>query len=175
MLKTDNNPDGTPMEVFDGLRKTLAANRSQFYLDLASGPFYGFNRPGAKVSQGIIQNWWRQGMMGGAKAHYDGVKAFSETNQTEDLEAIKAPTLIMQGDDDQIVPYRPDSPLQGRRASGQAAREQHAQGLSRLSARHVHDECRRDQFRPARFHPLLTATCGTGLESVPRLPCLRGG
>jgi non-heme chloroperoxidase len=88
MLKTKNNPGGTPIEVLDGLRKVLAANRAQFYLDFASGPFYGFNRPGATMSQGIIQNWWRQGMMGGAKAHYDGIKAFSETDQTEDLKAI---------------------------------------------------------------------------------------
>jgi non-heme chloroperoxidase len=114
MLKTDKNPDGTPIEVFDGFRKALAANRSQFYLDVASGPFYGFNRSGAKVSQGIIQNWWRQGMTGGAKAHYDGIKAFSETDQTEDLKAIKVPTLIMQGDDDQVVPYKDAALLQAK-------------------------------------------------------------
>ena len=95
-----------------GLRAALAANRAQFYLDLASGPFYGFNRPGAKVSQGVINNWWRQGMIGGAKAHYDGIKAFSETDQTEDLKAITVPTLCMQGDDDQIVPYKNASLLQ---------------------------------------------------------------
>ncbi len=112
MLKTDNNPGGTPIEVFDGFRKALAANRSQFYLDVASGPFYGFNRPGAKVSQGVIQNWWRQGMMGGAKAHYEGIKAFSETDQTEDLKAMKVPTLVMQGDDDQVVPYKDAALLQ---------------------------------------------------------------
>jgi non-heme chloroperoxidase len=112
MLKTSNNPSGTPIEVFDGFRKALAANRSQFYLDVASGPFYGFNRAGATVSQGIIQNWWRQGMMGGAKAHYDGIKAFSETDQTEDLKAIGVPTLVMQGDDDQVVPYKDASLLQ---------------------------------------------------------------
>ena len=112
MLKTDNNPGGTPIEVFDGFRKALAANRSQFYLDVASGPFYGFNRPSAKVSQGIIQNWWRQGMMGGAKAHYEGIKAFSETDQTEDLKAMKVPTLVMQGDDDQVVPYKDAALLQ---------------------------------------------------------------
>jgi non-heme chloroperoxidase len=114
MLKTDNNPGGTPIEVFDGFRKALAANRSQFYLDVASGPFYGFNRTGATVSQGIIQNWWRQGMMGGAKAHYEGIKAFSETDQTEDLKAIGVPTLVMQGDDDQIVPYKDASLLQAK-------------------------------------------------------------
>jgi non-heme chloroperoxidase len=114
MLKTDNNPGGTPIEVFDGFRKALAANRSQFYLDVASGPFYGFNRAGAKVSQGIIQNWWRQGMMGGAKAHHDGIKAFSETDQTQDLQAIGVPTLVLQGDDDQIVPYKDASLLQAK-------------------------------------------------------------
>ncbi len=106
MVKSDSNPGGAPMEVFDGLRAALAANRAQFFLNLASGPFYGFNREGAKVSQGTITNWWRQGMMGSAKAHYDGIKAFSETDQTEDLKAITVPTLVTQGDDDQIVPYK---------------------------------------------------------------------
>ncbi|CAB3634642.1 alpha/beta fold hydrolase [Achromobacter pestifer] len=104
MVKTDANPGGTPITVFDGFRAALAANRAQFYSDVASGPFYGFNRPGAQVSQGIINNWWRQGMIGSAKAHYDGIKAFSETDQTEDLRAITVPTLVMHGDDDQIVP-----------------------------------------------------------------------
>ena len=104
MVKTKNNPGGTPIEVFDGLRAALAANRAQFYVDFASGPFYGFNRPNAKVSQGVIQNWWRQGMMGSAKAHYEGIKAFSETDQTEDLKAMTVPTLVTQGDDDQVVP-----------------------------------------------------------------------
>ena len=104
MVKTEGNPGGLPIEVFDGFRQQLAANRSQFYLDVASGPFYGFNRPGAQASPGAIQNWWRQGMMGGAKAHYDGIKAFSETDFTEDLKAIEVPTLVMHGDDDQIVP-----------------------------------------------------------------------
>ena len=104
MVKTESNPGGTPIEVFDGFRKALAENRAQFYLDVASGPFYGFNRPGATISQGIIQNWWRQGMIGSAKAHYEGIRAFSETDQTEDLKAITVPTLVLQGDDDQIVP-----------------------------------------------------------------------
>jgi non-heme chloroperoxidase len=104
MVKTKDNPGGTPIEVFDGWRAALAGNRAQFYLDVASGPFYGFNRPNAKVSQPVIQNWWRQGMTGGAKAHYDGIKAFSETDQTEDLKAITVPTLVLQGDDDQVVP-----------------------------------------------------------------------
>ena len=104
MVKTKDNPGGTPIEVFDNFRAALAANRAQFYIDVASGPFYGFNRPNAKVSQGVIQNWWRQGMIGSAKAHYEGIKAFSETDQTEDLKAITVPTLVTQGDDDQIVP-----------------------------------------------------------------------
>jgi non-heme chloroperoxidase len=114
MLKTEKNPGGTPIEVFDGLRSALAANRAQFFLDMASGPFYGFNRAGAKVSQGVIRNWWRQGMMGSALAHYQGIKAFSETDQTEDLKAITVPTLVLQGDDDQIVPYRDASLLQAK-------------------------------------------------------------
>ena len=104
MVKTPANPGGLPIDVFDGFRKQLAANRAQFYLDIASGPFYSYNRSGAKISQGVIQNWWRQGMMGGAKAHYDGIKAFSETDFTEDLKIIGVPTLVMHGDDDQIVP-----------------------------------------------------------------------
>ena len=106
MVKTPGNPGGLPIEVFDGLRSSLAANRAQFYRDLAAGPFYGFNRPAAKPLEAVIQNWWRQGMMGGAKAHYDGIKAFSETDFTEDLKRIDVPTLVMHGDDDQIVPYQ---------------------------------------------------------------------
>lgn len=104
MLKSASNPEGTPLEVFDDFRAQLAANRAQFYLDVASGPFYGFNRDGAKVSQGMIENWWRQGMMGSALAHYHGIKAFSETDFTEDLKRIEVPTLVMHGDDDQVVP-----------------------------------------------------------------------
>ena len=104
MLQTPANPGGLPIEVFDGLRRQLAANRAQFYLDFASGPFYGFNRPGAQPSDGIVRNWWRQAMAGGAKAHYDGIEAFSETDFTQDLEIIDVPTLVMHGDDDQIVP-----------------------------------------------------------------------
>lgn len=114
MVKTETNPGGTPIEVFDGFRKALAANRAQFYLDVASGPFYGFNRDGADVSQGTIQNWWRQGMIGSAKAHYEGIKAFSETDQTEDLKAITVPVLVMQGDDDQVVPYKNAALLQDK-------------------------------------------------------------
>ncbi|WP_373371192.1 alpha/beta fold hydrolase [Microvirga yunnanensis] len=104
MLKTERNPEGLPIEVFDGFRKGVADNRAQLFLDVATGPFYGFNREGAKVYPGVIQNWWRQGMIGSAKAHFDGIKAFSETDQTEDLRAISVPTLVMHGDDDQIVP-----------------------------------------------------------------------
>ena len=104
MLKSDKNPGGLPIAVFDDLRKQLAANRAQFYIDVPSGPFYGFNRPGAKVSEGMIRNWWRQGMMGGANAHYECIKVFSETDFTEDLKKIEVPVLFMHGDDDQIVP-----------------------------------------------------------------------
>jgi non-heme chloroperoxidase len=104
MLKTDANPEGLPRDVFDGFRAASAANRTQFFLDVAGGPFYGFNRDGATVLPGVVQNWWRQGMMGSAKAHYDGIKAFSETDQTEDLKAIGVPTLVLHGEDDQIVP-----------------------------------------------------------------------
>jgi len=106
MLKTPNNPDGLSIEVFDELRNGLAANRSQFYRDIASGPFYGFNRTGAKRIEGAIDNWWRQGMMGAANAHYVGIKVFSETDFTEDLKSIDVPTLVMHGDDDQVVPYK---------------------------------------------------------------------
>ncbi len=104
MLKTPANPGGLPIEVFDGFRSAQAANRAQFFHDVAAGPFYGFNRPGAQVSQAVVENWWRQGMMGGTKAHYDCIKAFSETDFTEDLKAIDVPVLVMHGDDDQIVP-----------------------------------------------------------------------
>src|SRR4051812_44206593 len=104
MLKTPANLGGLPIEVFDGYRQGLAANRAQLYRDVPSGPFYGFNRPGAKASPGVIDNWWRQGMMGSAKAHYDGIKAFSETDFTEDLKAIDVPALVLHGDDDQVVP-----------------------------------------------------------------------
>ncbi|PTW46465.1 non-heme chloroperoxidase [Sphingomonas faeni] len=114
MLKTDANPGGTPIAVFDGFRKALAENRAQFFLDVASGPFYGFNRPNAVVSDGVVRNWWRQGMMGSALAHYDGIKAFSETDQTADLEAITVPMLVLQGDDDQIVPYEDASLVQAK-------------------------------------------------------------
>jgi non-heme chloroperoxidase len=111
MVKSASNPGGTPLEVFDGFRAAHIANRAQFFLDVASGPFYGFNRPGAKVSEGLIRNWWRQGMMGGTKAHYDCIKAFSETDFTEDLRAIDVPVLVMHGTDDQVVPIAASAPL----------------------------------------------------------------
>jgi non-heme chloroperoxidase len=111
MVKSEKNPMGTPIEVFDGLRAALAANRAQLFLDLPTGPFYSFNRAGAKVSQGSIYNWWRQGMMGGAKAHYDCIKAFSETDFTDDLRKIEVPTLLMHGTDDQIVPIADSAEL----------------------------------------------------------------
>jgi len=114
MVKKASNPGGLPIEVFDGFRKALAENRAQFYLDIPSGPFYGFNRPGAKVSEGIIRNWWRQGMMGGAKAHYDCIKAFSETDFTDDLKIIEVPSLVVHGTDDQIVPYADSGPLSAK-------------------------------------------------------------
>jgi non-heme chloroperoxidase len=114
MVKSPNNPCGLPIEVFDEFRKSLATNRAQFYRDVAANPFYGFNRPGAQRLDGVIENWWRQGMMGGAKAHYDGIKAFSETDLTEDLKSIDVPTLVMQGDDDQIVPYKGAALLQAK-------------------------------------------------------------
>jgi len=104
MLKTPANPGGLPLELFDGFRASLVANRAQFFRDIAAGPFFGFNRPGAKVSQGLVDNWWRQGMAGGAKAHYDCIKAFSETDFTEDLKRVDVPVLIMHGEDDQLVP-----------------------------------------------------------------------
>jgi len=114
MLQTPANPGGLPKAVFEGLQAQLAANRTQFYRDLPEGPFYGYNRPGAKASEAIIHNWWRQGMMGGAKAHYDGVVAFSETDFTEDLKKITVPVLVMHGDDDQIVPYADSAPLSAK-------------------------------------------------------------
>ncbi len=106
MVQTEANPEGTPISVFDGFRAALAANRAEFFQAVASGPFYGYNREGVTPSQPVIDNWWRQGMTGSALAHYEGIKAFSETDQTEDLRAITVPVLVLQGDDDQVVPYR---------------------------------------------------------------------
>jgi non-heme chloroperoxidase len=105
MVVSPNNPGGLPRDVFDGIQQQVATNRAQFYRDLPAGPFYGFNRPGVQAVEGVIQNWWRQGMMGGAKAHYDGVVAFSQTDFTDDLKQLSLPVLVQHGDDDQIVPY----------------------------------------------------------------------
>jgi non-heme chloroperoxidase len=118
MVKTANNPGGLPKEFFDGFQAQVAANRAQFYVDLPTGPFYGYNRAGAKASPGVIQNWWRQGMMGGIKAHYDGVVAFSQTDFTADLKKFTVPTLVMHGDDDQIVPYADSGPLSAKLVKG---------------------------------------------------------
>jgi non-heme chloroperoxidase len=114
MVKTPANPLGLPKQVFNDLQTALAANRSQFYRDIAAGPFYGFNRPDTKPSEAIIANWWRQGMMGGAKAHYDGIVAFSQTDFTEDLKTITVPVLVMHGDDDQVVPYAASAALSAK-------------------------------------------------------------
>ncbi len=144
MLKTDANPGGLPKSVFDDFKVQLAAGRASFYRDIAAGPFYGYNRPGAKPSEAVIQNWWRQGMMGGAKAHYDGIVAFSQTDFTEDLKKITVPVLVMHGDDDQIVPY-----AEFRAVVGQAAQERHAEDLQGFPARHADDARRNDQRGPA--------------------------
>ena len=147
MLKTAANPGGLPKEVFDGLQAQLAANRPQFYRDFAAGPFYGFNRPGAKPSEALIQNWWRQGMMGGAKAHYDSVVAFSQTDFTEDLKKISVRTLVMHGEDDQVVPYADAGPL-----SAKLLKNATSEVLQGLPPWHAHYACRHHQRRPARLH-----------------------
>jgi len=126
MVKTAANPGGLPKDVFDGFQAQVATNRAQFYLDLPTGPFYGYNRPGAKPSEGVIRNWWRQGMMGGAKAHYDGVVAFSQTDFTEDLKKITVPVLVMHGDDDQIVPYADAGPLSAKLVKNGILKTYHA-------------------------------------------------
>ena len=114
MVKTEANPGGLPKEVFDGFQKQLAANRSEFYRAVAAGPFYNYDKPGATASEPNIQNWWRQGMMGGAKAHYDGIVAFSQTDFTADLSKIEVPVLVMHSEDDQIVPYADAGPLSAK-------------------------------------------------------------
>jgi hypothetical protein len=144
MVKTPRSPGGLPLEVFNGFRSALAENRAQFFRDVPAGPFYGFNRAGAKVYQGVIDNWCRQGMMGGAKAHYDCIKAFSETDFTEDLQDLKVPVLIMHGDDDQIVPIAASALL-----SAKLVKEQHTEGLQGVPARYVHNSPRCDQSGPA--------------------------
>ena len=147
MVRTDANPGGLPKEVFDGFQAQLAANRAQFYYDIPAGPFYGYNRPGAKSDQGVIWNWWRQGMMGGAKAHYDGIVAFSQTDFTDDLKKIAVPVLVIVGDDDQIVPY-----AEFRAAIGKAAEKRHSQNLSGLSSRHAYHARGDNQHRSAGIH-----------------------
>jgi non-heme chloroperoxidase len=143
MLKTDANPGGLPIEVFDSFREGTASNRAQFFLDVASGPFYGFNRPGAEASEGVIRNWWRQGMMGGVKAHYEGIKAFSETDLRADARDARR--------------RRPGGAHRRLgRAVDHTAAARHARGVSGLPTRHVHDPRRRDQPRPARVHRRLT-------------------
>ena len=134
MVKTQENPGGLPKEVFDNFQAQVAANRSQFYRDVAAGPFYGYNRSGARPSEAVIQNWWRQGMMGGAKAHYDGIVAFSQTDFTEDLKKINVPVLVMHGDDDQIVPYADSGPL-----SAKLLKNGTLEDLQGLSAWHADD------------------------------------
>ncbi len=160
MVKTAANPDGLPKEVFDGLQAQLAANRSKFYRDLPEGPFYGYNRPGAKASEAVIANWWRQGMMGGAKAHYDGIVAFSQTDFTEDLKKITVPVLVMHSEDDQIVPYVAAGPF-----VGQAAEERDAEDLQWLSARHADHRGSHDQRRPAGVHQGVRQAPETGDQS----------
>ena len=137
--------------MFDDLQAQLAANRSEFYRALPSGPFYGFNRPGVESSEAIIENWWRQGMMGGAKAHYDGIVAFSQTDFTEDLKKITVPVLVMHGDDDQIVPYADSGPL-----SAEARAERDAEDVQGIPARHADHPGRNDQRRPTRVPAVLT-------------------
>ena len=150
MVQTPANPGGLPKSVFDGLQAQLAANRSEFYRALPAGPFYGYNRPGAKPSEAVIQNWWRQGMMGGAKAHYDGIVAFSQTDFTEDLKKITVPRA---GD---AWRRRPDRSLRRLRAVvGEAVEERHAEDLQGLSARHAHHRSGDDQRRPARLYPIM--------------------
>ena len=134
MVKTAANPGGFPKEVFDGFQAQLAANRAQFYYDVPAGPFYGYNRPGAKPSQGVIWNWWRQGMMGGAKAHYDGIVAFSQTDFTRRPEEDHRAVLVMHGDDDQIVPYADSAPL-----SAKLLKKSTLKTYQGLPARHAHD------------------------------------
>ena len=152
MLRSESNPGGLRIEVFDSFREGTPSNRAQFFLDVASGPFYGFNRSGAAMSEGVIRNWWRQGMMGGIKAHYEGIKAFSETDFTEDLKAIEVPTLVMHGDDDQVVPIADSAEL-----SIKLLKHGTLKVYPGYPARHVHHPCRGDQRRSARLHRGLTS------------------
>ena len=162
MVKSGKNPSGIPIEVFDGFRAQLAANRAQFYREVPI-PFYGYNRPGATISQGVIDNWWRQGMMGGTKAHYDCIKAFSETDFTEDLTADRSANAC------HAWGRRPDRAVRGLRTLvGQVAQARHAQGLRRLSARDGNRACRTDQRRPAGLPESVTRGRGAVRRSAPR-------
>jgi non-heme chloroperoxidase len=147
MVRTAANPGDLPKEVFDDFQAQLARNRSEFYRAVAAGPFYNYNRPAAKASEAIIQNWWRQGIMGGAKTHYDGIVAFSQTDFTADLGKISIPVLVMHSEDDQIVPY-----ARRRTVVGQASEERHAEDLQGFSARHADHASRHHQRRPSRVH-----------------------
>jgi pimeloyl-ACP methyl ester carboxylesterase len=151
MLQTDANPGGLPKSVFDDLQAQLAANRSVFYRALPSGPFYGFNRPGVEASEAIIENWWRQGMMGGAKAHYDGIVAFSQTDFTDDLKGITVPVLVMHATTDRSL-------RRLRTALGEARAERHPEDIRRLSPRHANHPGRNDQRRPAHLRAVLSGT-----------------
>ena len=167
MVQTPANPKGLPKKVFDDFQVALAANRSQFYRDVAAGPFYNYNKTG-KPAEATIQNWWRQGMMGGAKAHYDGIVAFSQTDFTEDLKKITVPVLVMHSEDDQIVPLR-----RRRAAVGKAPKERHAENLQGLPARHADHGSRNHQRRPARVHQRLATDQqrrGAGHSPAPRKP-----
>ena len=164
MVKTDANPEGLPKAVFDDLQAQLAANRSVFYRDLPSGPFYGFNRPGVESSEAIIENWWRQGMMGGAKAHYDGIVTFSQTDFTEDLKKITIPVLVMHSEDDQIVPV-----CRGRAEVRRAATERNPEDLQGLSARHADHSRRRHQRRPAGVPPVVGVALAVSLVRFDRV------
>ena len=171
MVQTDANPGGLPKSVFDDLQAQLAANRSEFYRALPSGPFYGFNRPGVESSEAIIENWWRQGMMGGAKAHYDGIVAFSQTDFTEDLKKITVPVLVMHGDDDQIVPYADAGPLSAKLVQNGTLKT-----YQRLPARHADHPGRDDQRRPAGLPPVLTdGDASTGHSATAPGACPRSG
>jgi non-heme chloroperoxidase len=149
MVKTPANPGGLPIEVFDGFRKALADNRAQFFLDVPSGPFYGYNRPGAAASDGVVRNWWRQGMMGAANAHYECIQAFSETDFTDDLKAIEVPTLVLHGEDDQIVPIDDSARLSIKLLKHGTLKTY--PGLP--AARRSHHPSRHHQRRPARLYP----------------------
>ena len=153
MVKSEWNPAGIPIEVFDGLRSTLAANRAQFYIDFPTGPFYGFNRPGAKSIQGLIDNWWRQGMMGSASAQYECIKAFSETDFREDLKTIKVPVLVAHGTDDQIVPYPASAPF-----SIKLLKHGTLKTYEGFSAWHAVDEPRDTQSCTARVLQVMNGT-----------------